>query len=77
MGTQPAKVGHLQSLGVNSAEVCRFCATKTFPPPPGLRSGAGPKLLKGGPSGRGANRLKEGSGVRYTILTLTANRAGM
>ena len=34
MGTKPAKVGHLQSLGVNSAKVRRFCATKTSPFPP-------------------------------------------
>jgi len=34
MGTKPAKVGHLQSRGVNSAKVRRFCATKTPPPRP-------------------------------------------
>ena len=47
MGTKPAKVAHLQSLGVNSAKVGRFCATKTSPgahttPPahiPGTRAG--------------------------------------
>ena len=56
MGTKPAKFGHLQSLGVNSAKVRRFCATKTSPfPPPGLRSVGGPKLLKWGTSGRGSN----------------------
>ena len=59
MGTKPAKLGRLQSLGVNSAKVRRFCATKTSPPPPqGLRSVGGPKLLKWGLSGRGSNLLQ-------------------
>jgi len=55
MGTKPAKLGRLQSLGVNSAKLRRFCATKTPPPPPlfpGLRSVGGPKLLKWGLSHR-------------------------
>jgi hypothetical protein len=51
MGTKPAKVGHLQSLGVNSAKVSRFCTTKTHlpPPPPGLRSAERTKVGKVGP----------------------------
>ena len=50
MGTQPAKVGHLQSLGVNSAKVRRFCATKTSPPPPPRSSLRGrTKVAKVGP----------------------------
>jgi len=58
MGTKPAKLGRLQSLGVNSAKVRRFCATQTSlpPPPPGLFSVGGPKLLKWGLSrGEGQN----------------------
>ena len=60
MGTKPAKVGRLQSLGVNSAKVRRFCATKTPPLPPRqvFRSVGGPKFLKWGLSGRGSNLLK-------------------
>ena len=62
---KPAKVGHLQSLGVNSAKVRRFCATKT--PPPGLRSVGGPKLLKWGLSRRGSNLLKSDQPLTSTI----------
>ena len=47
MGTKPAKVAHRPSWPTKAAKVCRFCATKTSPPP-GLRSAGGPKLLKWG-----------------------------
>jgi len=56
MGTKPAKVGHLQSLGVNSAKVRRFCATKTpLPPPPVFAPRGRTKVaIKWGLSGPGA-----------------------
>ena len=44
---KPAEVGHLQSLGVNSAKVRRFCATKTSPPRSSLRGRT--KVAKLGP----------------------------
>jgi hypothetical protein len=65
MGTKPAKVGRLRSLGVNSAKVRVGSAHNEDlpvpprpPPPPGFRSVGGPKLLKWGLSGRGSNLLK-------------------
>ena len=59
MGTKPAKVGHLQSLGVNSAKVRRFCATKTPLPPPWSSldpRGRTKVAIKWGLSGPGAGR---------------------
>jgi hypothetical protein len=54
MSTKPAKVGlghlqYMQSLGVNSAKVRRFCATKTPPPPQVFAPRGRTKVAKVGP----------------------------
>jgi hypothetical protein len=52
MGTKPAKVGHLQSLGVNSAKVRRFMRNvqrRPPPPPPQVFAPWRTKVAKVGP----------------------------
>ena len=65
MGTKPAKVGHLQSLGVSTLLKSTSVLRNEDLPPPGVRSVGGPKLLKWGLSGRGSNLLKSDRPLTY------------